>query len=102
MGNYSTVSWNCHAIEARMAKEKKLRDRIDKIYRLTPDLTPLLPRPLCYPKMRIYATLIRRTQDSARVCRKIQPPPPSTYGSQLQDQTALLLFGKQSGGNWQT
>ena len=43
MGNYSTVSWNCHAIEARMAKEKKLRDRIDKIYRLTPDLTPLLP-----------------------------------------------------------
>ena len=31
IGNYSTVSWNYRAIESRMAKEKKLRDRIEKI-----------------------------------------------------------------------
>ena len=31
IGNYSTVSWNCRAIETRMAKEKKFRDRIEKI-----------------------------------------------------------------------
>jgi hypothetical protein len=31
IGNYSTVSWNCRAIESRMAKERKLRDRIEKI-----------------------------------------------------------------------
>ena len=31
IGNYSTVSWSCRAIQSKMAKEKKLRDRIDKI-----------------------------------------------------------------------
>jgi chromosomal replication initiation ATPase DnaA len=31
IGNYSTVSWSCRAIESGMAKEKKLRDRIEKI-----------------------------------------------------------------------
>jgi putative transposase len=31
IGNYSTVSWNCRAIEAQMAKERKLRDRIERI-----------------------------------------------------------------------
>ena len=31
IGNYSTVSWNCRAIESQMAKETKLRDRIEKI-----------------------------------------------------------------------
>ena len=31
IGNYSTVSWNCRAVESRMAKEKKLRDWIKKI-----------------------------------------------------------------------
>jgi REP element-mobilizing transposase RayT len=31
IGNYSTVSWNCRAIESRMAKDKKLSDRIEKI-----------------------------------------------------------------------
>ena len=31
IGNYSTVSWNCRAIESRMAKDKRLRDRIEQI-----------------------------------------------------------------------
>jgi putative transposase len=31
IGSYSTVSWNCRAIESGMAKEKKLRDRIERI-----------------------------------------------------------------------
>jgi REP element-mobilizing transposase RayT len=31
IGNYSTVSWNCRAIESQMAKETKFRDRIEKI-----------------------------------------------------------------------
>jgi len=31
IGNYSTVSWNCRAIESQMAKDKKLRDRIERI-----------------------------------------------------------------------
>ena len=31
IGNYSTVSWNYRAVESRMAKERKLRDRIEKI-----------------------------------------------------------------------
>ena len=31
IGNYSTVSWNCRAVESKMAKDKKLRDRIEKI-----------------------------------------------------------------------
>jgi hypothetical protein len=31
IGNYSTVSWNCRAIESQMAKDKKLKDRIEKI-----------------------------------------------------------------------
>ena len=31
MGNYSTVGWSCRAIESKMAKDKKLRDRIEKI-----------------------------------------------------------------------
>jgi putative transposase len=31
IGNYSTVSWSCRAIQSKMTKEKKLRDRIDKI-----------------------------------------------------------------------
>jgi len=30
-GSYSAVSWSCRAIEAKMAKEKKLKDRIEKI-----------------------------------------------------------------------
>jgi hypothetical protein len=29
--SYSAMSWSCHAIEAKMAKEKKLRDPIEKI-----------------------------------------------------------------------
>jgi hypothetical protein len=31
VGGNSTVSESCHGIEARMVKEKKLRDRIEKI-----------------------------------------------------------------------
>ena len=31
IGNYSTVSWNCRAIESRMTKDKRLRDRIEQI-----------------------------------------------------------------------
>jgi REP-associated tyrosine transposase len=31
VGSNSTVSWSCRVIEARMIKEKKLRDRLDKI-----------------------------------------------------------------------
>jgi chromosomal replication initiation ATPase DnaA len=31
VGSNSTVSWSCRGIEARMVKEKKLRDRIEKI-----------------------------------------------------------------------
>ena len=31
IGNYSTVSWNCRAIESQMAEDKRLRDRIEKI-----------------------------------------------------------------------
>ncbi len=30
-GSYSAVSWSCRAIETKMAKETKFRDRIDKI-----------------------------------------------------------------------
>lgn len=30
-GSYSAVSWSCRAIESKMAKERKFRDRIDKI-----------------------------------------------------------------------
>ena len=30
-GSYSAVSWSCCAIQAKMAKERKLRDRIEKI-----------------------------------------------------------------------
>ena len=29
IGHYWTVSWNCRAIESRMAKEETLRDRIE-------------------------------------------------------------------------
>jgi chromosomal replication initiation ATPase DnaA len=31
VGSNSTVSWSCRGIEARMVKEKKLRDRIEKL-----------------------------------------------------------------------
>ncbi len=31
IGTYSTVSWNCRAVESQMAKDKKLRDRIEKM-----------------------------------------------------------------------
>jgi len=31
VGSYSTVSWSCRATEAKMAKEKRLRDRVEKI-----------------------------------------------------------------------
>jgi len=31
VGNYSAVGWSCRAIESQMAKDKKLRDRIEKI-----------------------------------------------------------------------
>jgi len=31
VGSNSTVSWSCRVIEARMIKEKKFRDRIEKI-----------------------------------------------------------------------
>lgn len=31
IGSYSAVSWSCRAIQSKMAKEKKLRDRIEKI-----------------------------------------------------------------------
>ena len=31
VGSNSTVSWSCRGIEARMVKEKRLRDRIEKI-----------------------------------------------------------------------
>jgi REP element-mobilizing transposase RayT len=31
VGNYSAVGWSCRAIESKMAKEKKFRDRIEKI-----------------------------------------------------------------------
>ncbi len=31
IGSYSAVSWSCRAIESKIAKEKKLRDRIEKI-----------------------------------------------------------------------
>ena len=31
VGSNSTVSWSCRGIEARMVKEKKLKDRIEKI-----------------------------------------------------------------------
>ena len=31
VGSNSTISWSCRGIEARMVKEKKLRDRIEKI-----------------------------------------------------------------------
>jgi putative transposase len=30
-GSYSAVSWSCRAIEAKMTKEKKLRDRIERM-----------------------------------------------------------------------
>jgi putative transposase len=30
-GSYSAVSWSCRAIEAKMTREKKLRDRIERI-----------------------------------------------------------------------
>jgi len=30
-GHYSAVGWSCRAIESKMAQEKKLRDRIEKI-----------------------------------------------------------------------
>ena len=29
-GSYSTVSWSCRQIEAKMAREKKLRDWIEE------------------------------------------------------------------------
>jgi chromosomal replication initiator protein len=28
---YATVSWNCRVVESKMAKETKLKDRIEKI-----------------------------------------------------------------------
>jgi chromosomal replication initiation ATPase DnaA len=31
VGSNSTVNWSCRGIEVRMVKEKKLRDRIEKI-----------------------------------------------------------------------
>ena len=31
VGNYSAVGWSCRAIESKMAREKRLRDRIEKI-----------------------------------------------------------------------
>ena len=31
IGSYSAVSWSCRAIQSKMAKEKKFRDRIEKI-----------------------------------------------------------------------
>ena len=31
MGNYSTVSWHCRAIASRLAKEKRLRGKVQKI-----------------------------------------------------------------------
>ena len=31
VGSYSAVSWSCRATEAKMAKEKRLRDRVEKI-----------------------------------------------------------------------
>jgi REP-associated tyrosine transposase len=37
IGNYSTVSWNCRAIESQMADDKKLRNRIGK---MVANLTP--------------------------------------------------------------
>jgi len=30
-GSYSAVSWSCRAIEAKMTKEKKLRERIERM-----------------------------------------------------------------------
>ena len=32
-GSYSTVSWSYRAVEAKMAKEKKIRERIERIAR---------------------------------------------------------------------
>jgi chromosomal replication initiation ATPase DnaA len=34
IGNYSTISGNCRAIESQMARDKKLRDRIEKVVAL--------------------------------------------------------------------
>ena len=31
IGSYSAVSWSCRAIQSKMAKEKKFRNRIEKI-----------------------------------------------------------------------
>ncbi len=31
VGSYSTVSWSCRATETKMAKEKRPRDRVEKI-----------------------------------------------------------------------
>ena len=31
VGHYSAVGWSCRAIESKMAKDKKLRDRLEKI-----------------------------------------------------------------------
>lgn len=42
-GSYSAVSWNCRAIEAKMAKEKKLRDRIERIAASIHQLQTLTP-----------------------------------------------------------
>ena len=30
-GSYAAVSWNCRSVEPKMAKEKKFRDRIEKV-----------------------------------------------------------------------
>jgi REP element-mobilizing transposase RayT len=38
VGNYSAVGWSCRAIESKMAREKKLRDRIEKIIASTHQL----------------------------------------------------------------
>ena len=41
VGNYSAVGWSCRAIESKMAREKKLRDRIEKIIASTHQLQTL-------------------------------------------------------------
>jgi chromosomal replication initiation ATPase DnaA len=30
-GGYSAVSWSCRAIDAQMAKDKKLKERIERL-----------------------------------------------------------------------
>jgi chromosomal replication initiation ATPase DnaA len=47
-GSYWAVSWSCRAIEARTAKEGKLRDRIEKI---VANIHQLQIRPLLTPSL---------------------------------------------------